>query len=1521
DALADGEGKEEAEKEGDSSSWMPRCDLPGAEEILKLTATISELQSRCLWSVELDHVVRLLVLAIILLRDRIISVFAINARSSDALTREGSLGRAGLALRYAKVINLAEKLMKYPFMAAGSTRRAVRPPDLHDQERRCNASADALASLPRPTPSPLPPIAVSPSTRDELYGLLTSPCGYPSFSFSPCFPSCTSYSCLSPSRDELYGLLTYSTKKDLALRLSRPVTSSKSKETKAEETTSPQTSKGAGKNAEKGKDGEEDEEDDDDDGFTWLKKPSPLNDPRCLGGKGGGGNGGEEEEDEDMEEWERRMRKALSLLPLLAQHTIAWNDAITVKPSSNRKATRLLRVQVRRYSLIVSFLSHCFVSAFSLSLTHTHPPIAPCFAPSLSRPLSWSLGRPEVYTVALPSNPNPNPSPPPLPRPPPHAPRTLYHTQKAGGDELLNALVWKGVPVQSPPTHPPRPTVPTPLPCPPDAVPRAEVIDASLLDALEGVSRLVASDASNLTQLNSRKMEAMAAEARKKLDKTSADSKKPRVVMISGIFKPKRAAAGIVHGAPLPMVFEPATEVGKVTEKGKAPELSPRGAVPLSPTGASAAEPAASFLVKSGSVSAPRSVSPAPAPAAAAAAAAAAAGAASARTRFPTSASVSVAGSSASPYRSSDLSQKALRPLPALPAAADASTPGQTAALPSPSLLAQSLLSTSSLPSSQLSSLEAVPPPPPPPSATLPTTPPDSLGSPKSPLKPRPPSQPPVRPPFRGSAANSVDLSVGGDNPRSPRGVVRAAAEASGGSAGAGNLDGPPRSPRAYVHFADPPAGLGGECSGSSSSGSGDRAEAAAVGGFREGATRDGSSSPASPHGLSRLSPSTPPNSNTTDSSHANRPVSPLGQSHRSTPSITIIPPSHSRVSSTFRAPVPPALLSPTCVIYDATPKSPAPVASLQRLNARKETRDEPFVTTEGLLAQAQAQAEAETLKAQALKAQAMQAQAEVVKAHALKVKALKAQAQAVKAQAEADGDVQAQAVPQLQAQVSFSLDRSIGQDSQSASTESPKTRPAAAPASAASAAAASAAASTHLLLSASPSAPLAVSQPTSSSSPRPSTAPSSSSRPTTPSSRPTTPSSRPTTPPLKTSLPFLLGTSSRPTTPPMLGTSSSVSSGSIMSSRPSDAVTCECRTGLGLRRDRLRNVWVERDDEEDWDGEGDREGYGEGDGRSLRDGAGGGATPPRSRRNSISRSIGGALRVLQRGMSEQERGRHSSLRGSNLSMSMSSGGSGGAGSFGGRGSLRGGQGSGLGGGGGGGVGGGGSDGSGDGGSGGGVGSSATGGGTSGSGGAAGGRAISAAPAAAGASDVVNAAAGGNASGTVSAAAGGNASGAVSAAAAGTASGAGRVTAAGAMSAGPSGGSGGPAASGFRSRSVSSDGSVVNAGKNSAGGVGSGAGGNHGVGSTGGGSTSSATSSNLHYHYGNVSASGSTDSRIPFGFERPLPVVKRPSSSGGRRPTSSGGRNGEALPKASPKEIGDSDGDQPAELQRASTRG
>ncbi|CAI5511170.1 unnamed protein product [Closterium sp. Naga37s-1] len=1449
DALGDGEGKEESEKEGDSSAWMPRCDLPGAEEILKLTATISELQSRCLWSVELDHVVRLLVLAIILLRDRIISVFAINARSSDALTREGSLGRAGLALRYAKVINLAEKLMKYPFMAAGSTR-------------------DEL---------------------DELYGLLTYSTkkdlalrlSHPSFSVAACFPSCFSYSCVSPSRDELYGLLTYSTKKDLALRLSRPVTSSKSKDPKAEETADTQTGKGAGKKGEKKKDGDEDEEDDDDDdddddGFTWLKKPSPLNDPRGLGGKGGAGKDGEEEDDEDMEEWERRMRKSLSLLPLLAQHTIAWNDAITVKPSSNRKATRLLRVQaVFEASLLDALVSrgalqHC---------TPIHPP---------------------NIRIRFPSAPFP-----PL--------QTLYHAQKAVIDaSLLDALEGLSrlvasdasnltqlnsckmeamaalAPRQGLTTHTsglPFPLLPSPCPPllpPPQTLYHAQkaVIDASLLDALEGVSRLVASDASNLTQLNSRKMEAMAAEARKKLDKTSADSKKPRAVMISGIFKPKRAAAGIVHGAPLPMVFEPATEVGKVTEKGKAPELSPRAAVPLSPTGASAAEPAASFLVKSGSVSAPRSVSPV------SAAAAAAAGAASARTRFPTSASVSVAGASAGAYRSSDLTLKTPRPLPALPAA-PASGPGQTTAPLPPSLLAQSLLSTSSLPSSQLASLEPIPPLSPPPSETL-STPPDALGSPKSPLKPRPPSQPPVRPPFRGSAANSVDLTGGGDNPRSPRGFVRAGAEATGGSAGAGGetgagyADGPPRSPRAYVRFADAPAGLGGETSSSGSSsgsGSGDREEAAApgaaaavaaAGGFREGGTRDGSSSPASPHGLSRLSPSTPPNSNATDSSHANRSVSPLGQSHRSTPSITIIPPSHSRVSSTFRAPVPPALLSPTCVIYDATPKSPAPVASLQRLNARKETRDEPFVTTEGLLAQAQAEAlkaqaqaqaeaqaeaEAEALKAQALNAQAMHTQAEVVKAHALKAQALKAQARAVKAQEEAEADVQAQAVARLQAQVSFSLDRSIGQGSRSALSESPKTPPTTAPA--------SASASSHLPLSPSPSSPLPVFQPTSSSSPRPSTAPSSSSRPTTPSSRPTTPSSRPITPPLKTSLPFLLGTSSRPTTPPMLGSSSSVSSGSVMSSRPSDAVTCECRTGLGLRRDRLRNVWIERDDDdEEWDGERDREG----DGRSLRDGAGGGATPPRSRGNSLSRSIGGALRVLQRGMSEQERGRHSSLRGSNLSMSSGSG----AGSFGGRGSLRGGQGSGLGGGGRDGGGGGG----GEGGSGAGV-SSGTGGGSSG------------------------------------------------AAAAAAASGAATAAIAAAV-AGPSGGSGGPAAgkaaSGFRNKSVTGEGSIRSGGRNSVGGGESSGGGIYGVGSTGGGSTYSATSSNINYNSSGGSVSGSADSRIPFGFERPLPVVKRPSSSGGRRPASSGGRNGEALAKASPKETGGSDGDEP-ELQRASTRG
>ncbi|GJP45692.1 hypothetical protein CLOM_g5045 [Closterium sp. NIES-68] len=77
-----------------------------------------------------------------------------------------------------------------------------------------------------------------------------------------------------------------------------------------------------------------------------------------------------------------------------------------------------------------------------------------------------------------------------------------------------------------------------------------------------------------------------------------------------------------------------------------------------------------------------------------------------------------------------------------------------------------------------------------------PTSSPDALTSPRGPLKPRPPSQPPVRPPFRGSAANSMDLTAGGDAPTLPKGYLRAAA--AGDSGGGDNL----RSPRGYVRAA-----------------------------------------------------------------------------------------------------------------------------------------------------------------------------------------------------------------------------------------------------------------------------------------------------------------------------------------------------------------------------------------------------------------------------------------------------------------------------------------------------------------------------------------------------------------------------------------------------------------------------------------------------------------------------------------------------------------------------------------------
>ncbi|CAI5468963.1 unnamed protein product [Closterium sp. Yama58-4] len=98
------------------------CDIPGGEEIFRLMTRLTELQARTLWAVELDHVVRILVLTVFMIRDRVLSVFGIDAHSEESVSENETLGSAGLALRYARIILLAEKLMKYPFMAAGGTR-------------------------------------------------------------------------------------------------------------------------------------------------------------------------------------------------------------------------------------------------------------------------------------------------------------------------------------------------------------------------------------------------------------------------------------------------------------------------------------------------------------------------------------------------------------------------------------------------------------------------------------------------------------------------------------------------------------------------------------------------------------------------------------------------------------------------------------------------------------------------------------------------------------------------------------------------------------------------------------------------------------------------------------------------------------------------------------------------------------------------------------------------------------------------------------------------------------------------------------------------------------------------------------------------------------------------------------------------------------------------------------------------------------------------------------------------------
>ncbi|CAI7821277.1 unnamed protein product, partial [Closterium sp. NIES-54] len=131
------------------------CDLPGGEEIFRLilVLTIFMIRDRVLpvfgINAHSDESVsennlpfspptfsssplpppmppplptpQILVLAIFMIRDRVLSVFGIDAHSDESVSENETLGSAGLALRYARIILLAEKLMKYPFMAAGGT--------------------------------------------------------------------------------------------------------------------------------------------------------------------------------------------------------------------------------------------------------------------------------------------------------------------------------------------------------------------------------------------------------------------------------------------------------------------------------------------------------------------------------------------------------------------------------------------------------------------------------------------------------------------------------------------------------------------------------------------------------------------------------------------------------------------------------------------------------------------------------------------------------------------------------------------------------------------------------------------------------------------------------------------------------------------------------------------------------------------------------------------------------------------------------------------------------------------------------------------------------------------------------------------------------------------------------------------------------------------------------------------------------------------------------------------------------
>ncbi|CAI5463814.1 unnamed protein product [Closterium sp. Yama58-4] len=87
--------------------------------------SVEKLQSHCLWSFDLDYLLQLLVAALCMIRRRIFTSFGpppSSASPSAPSLAVGSLGAWGLALHYANVVVLLERIIQQPDAVMGPTR-------------------------------------------------------------------------------------------------------------------------------------------------------------------------------------------------------------------------------------------------------------------------------------------------------------------------------------------------------------------------------------------------------------------------------------------------------------------------------------------------------------------------------------------------------------------------------------------------------------------------------------------------------------------------------------------------------------------------------------------------------------------------------------------------------------------------------------------------------------------------------------------------------------------------------------------------------------------------------------------------------------------------------------------------------------------------------------------------------------------------------------------------------------------------------------------------------------------------------------------------------------------------------------------------------------------------------------------------------------------------------------------------------------------------------------------------------